>query len=468
MKNKIFTTILLAIIIIFSIQLSAQAVIVSTDKQVESGSGTVTISVTSKQLLGAYTLKLTDTVGLTLVGASGGEVSADKKTITGSAAEGTTSLGTYTFNVPTVDKDTTYNIKFSITGMETPSLEIVPNETNTAVLTVKAPIVVKPEPEPQPQPQPQPDPKPETPITKELEFTSVANKTMYIETNTNFRSEYKINTSNIIAKLSAGTEVTQVGISKTQSEGYTWSKIIYNGQTGYVINGNLTSTKPEEPVEEPKNEEPKEETPVNKPTPVDTTNETTEAKDGIKSLEIEGISLSPKFSPNVYEYRIIVKQDINELKINAVPTLEDATITIAGNTNLKEGENLITIVVYNADNQVATYQITANKNTLDLTDTDNLLKSGTQSAKRNLIIFIIILAVAIVALGVVTILKRKNEDEYEEDYELNTEEDLEFTENKRFVENQEEKSIQNEITEDEAQQIETRRPRREKRKGKHF
>lgn len=328
--------------------------------------------------------------------------------------------------------------------------------------------------------EPETEPEPETPTTSELEFTNVANKTMYIETTTNFRSEYKINSSNIITKLSAGTEVIQIGISKTQSDGYTWSKIIYNGQTGYVINGNLTKTKPEEDVEEPTSEEPAEETPaetpVDEPTTVDTTDDDTEATDGLKSLEIEGITLSPEFSSSVYEYRIIVKQDVSELTINAVPALEGATVTIAGNTNLKEGENLITIVVYNAENQVATYQITANKNTLDLTDTDNLLKSGTQSAKRNLIIFIVVLAVAIVALVVVMILKRRHEEEYEDDYEEDNEENYgrnnkegqEFTANEQTVENIKEKSVQNEITEDEAEQEETRRPRREKRKGKHF
>lgn len=454
MKSKIFTTILLAIIMIFSIQLSAQAVIVSTDKQVESGSGTVTISVTSNQLLGAYTLKLTDMAGLTLVSSAGGEVSADKKTITGSSAEGTKNLGTYTFNVPNVEKDTKYNIKFSITGMETPSLESVADENNTAVLTVKAPVT--PTPEPEPKPEPTPDPKPETPpTTKKLEFTSV-NETVYATGTVNVRESYSAS-SKQLGQLKEGDSVKRIGVSKTAgTDKLWWSKVEYNGKTGYVISSKLTTTKPEEPtVEEPKTEDPVEEPKTND------TSENDEVKDGLKSLEIEGITLSPAFSPEVYEYRAIVKKDVSELIINAVAASEGATITIAGNKNLQEGENLITIVVYNAENEVeATYQITTNKSTLDLTDTDNLLKAGTQAAKRNLIIFISILVIAIIALIVVMILKHRNES-YEDDYEEDDEEDYQgdkFTNSEETVENVEKETTQEEIE----------KTKKEKRKGKHF
>jgi len=144
-KKQVMKILLVTIILIFAMQLNVYAgVITSTDKSVESGSGNVTISVTAKQSLGAYTLKVSDTAGLELVGASGGEISADKRTITGSSATGTTSLGTYTFKVPTVSNDTTYRIKFNISGMETTSLDGIADQSNTAVLTVKAKQVTPP------------------------------------------------------------------------------------------------------------------------------------------------------------------------------------------------------------------------------------------------------------------------------------------------------------------------------------
>lgn len=314
-------------------------------------------------------------------------------------------------------------------------------------------VIPDPEPEPQPEPEPTPEPEPEKPIV--LEFTSVANKTMYLETSTNFRSEYRINSSNIITKLSAGTEVVQTGISKTQSEGYTWSKIIYNGQTGYVINGNLTDKKPEEqkPQEEIPTEEPKEEKPVEEPI----THNENEIKNGLKSLEIEGLTLTPSFSSDIYEYRVIVKEDISQLTINAVSAAEGATITIAGNENIQEGENLITIVVYNAKNEVeATYQITTNKSTLDLADTDKMLQIGNKEAKRNATIFVVLLIAEIIVLIVIMILKRRNEY-VKEDYE-EEQDSQEFTSNLKNVENTEQQTFQEE----------TNIPRREKRKGKHF
>lgn len=363
------------------------------------------------------------------------------------------------------------------------------NKSCTVTVNEK-PVTPKPEPEPE-QPT-TPDPKPETPVTpnpepeqdlpKELEFIYVDNKTMYLETSTNFRSEYKIDKNNIITQLATGTEVIQIGISKTQSEGYTWSKIIFNGKTGYVINGNLTDQKTEEP-EQPIEQPPVEETPtIEELQTVDVDKDETDiVKYGLQSLQIEGVTLSPTFSPKVYEYRTVVKENISELVINAVPAVGGATVTIAGNTKLAEGENLITIVVYNAEGNVeATYQVTVNKNTLDLSETDNMLKLGTKTARRNLIIFIAILVVALIALIVVMILRRKNQSDEEDD------EEDEFTNNEENVENNQEvgekveqeltineKNVEETVVEEEQvneedNQEEAQRPRRDKRKGKHF
>ena len=157
MRRRLLKILLVLIIAIFSIQLKVQAaVITSTDKQVQSNSGNVTISVTSKQALGSFKLKLIDTAGLTLEnttkGSSSFEVSNDKLTITGSSSDGITNLGTFTFKVPTVTSDTTYKIKFSITGMESTNLETIADESNTANITVKAPVVETPK-------------EPETPTT---------------------------------------------------------------------------------------------------------------------------------------------------------------------------------------------------------------------------------------------------------------------------------------------------------------
>lgn len=141
MKKKIFNILLIAIFSILILETKANASnIVSTDKQVNSGDGNVTISITSKETLGAYNLELVDNSGLELVSSSAGPSgTANGTKISGASATGITDLGSYTFKVPTVTSDTTYKIKFRITGMANVNDEDLPNADNNAILTVKAP-----------------------------------------------------------------------------------------------------------------------------------------------------------------------------------------------------------------------------------------------------------------------------------------------------------------------------------------
>lgn len=309
-------------------------------------------------------------------------------------------------------------------------------------------------------PTPEPDPEPETPAVEEKPNFKDAKKTMYASKDMYLRASWS--TESAGTKITKGTELTVTATSNNTVNKYVWYKVTYNGKIFYAASNLLTATKPEETTaEEPNTENPTED-PVEEPTTNDVS-ENNEVKEGLKSLEIEGITLSPAFSPDVYEYRAIIKKDVSELTINAVAASEEATVTIAGNKNLQEGENLIIIVVYNANSEVeATYQITANKSTLDLTDTDNLLKAGTQSAKRNLIIFISVLAVAIIVLIVVMILKHRNEY-YEDDYEEDDEYDEDYSEEK-FTNSEE--TV--EKVEEETAEEEKGKGKKEKRKGKHF
>lgn len=141
MKKKIFNILLIAIFSILILETKVNASnIVSTDKQVNSGDENVTISITSKETLGAYNLELVDNSGLELVSSSAGPSGiANGTKISGASATGITDLGSYTFKVPTVTSDTTYKIKFRITGMANVNDEDLPNVDNNAILTVKAP-----------------------------------------------------------------------------------------------------------------------------------------------------------------------------------------------------------------------------------------------------------------------------------------------------------------------------------------
>ena len=74
---------------------------------------------------------------------------------------------------------------------------------------------------------------------------------MYTNRRVNVRQNYGTD-SGIIQTLANGTEVTRTGVGDKNKDGYSWSRISYNGVTGYVITAALTydSPVPEESPEE--------------------------------------------------------------------------------------------------------------------------------------------------------------------------------------------------------------------------
>lgn len=82
----------------------------------------------------------------------------------------------------------------------------------------------------------------------------------------------------------------------------------------------------------------------------------------LKNLTVEGATLSPEFSNDKHLYRVtmeLIKVDkIEPLKIETITEDEDTKVEIIGNTDLKEGENLITILL-EYDDEYTTYQIIA-------------------------------------------------------------------------------------------------------------
>ena len=85
----------------------------------------------------------------------------------------------------------------------------------------------------------------------------------------------------------------------------------------------------------------------------------------LSSLNIEGIKISPSFNENTYSYTATInmnEKDYSSLIIKAVPSRTDATVTIDGNEELVEGENIINIIVKSNDSsEIKTYQLVVNK-----------------------------------------------------------------------------------------------------------
>ncbi len=229
-------------------------------------------------------------------------------------------------------------------------------------------------------------------------------------------------------------------------------------------------------IREVKQEEP------NEPEVTATTGET-EGK-GLAELKVNYLSLSPTFKTNTYAYTVKYIGEDTKLDINAKPTDESYTVDITGNEDLKEGENIITILVSDKDgNNVATYQVTVNKSLID-EEAIAREEAQKQAQKQKLIVGIVLAVVIVVAVVVFIIIRyRKNnqfgnrfeEDELEDEYDdWEDEEDNEdmpkaFLKKKKttyedeYEENEEDEDDDDDEDEDEESAFSSRR-----HKGKRF
>lgn len=163
-----------------------------------------------------------------------------------------------------------------------------------------------------------------------------------------------------------------------------------------------------------------------------TTNETSsektqetqsETNSDLKNLSIKGYTLNPAFSPNVYEYKVDVNGDVSSLDIETEGSSHNVSVDIVGNENLTEGENTITILVYNEETkQNSTYQIIVNKTNLDMTDINKTMNDAAKKAQKvRYIIFGILAFIVVCIIAFVIVKKRlenKDEDDNDEDVEL--------------------------------------------------
>ena len=120
----------------------------------------------------------------------------------------------------------------------------------------------------------------------------------------------------------------------------------------------------------------------------------------LESLKITGYNLYPSFKSNIYSYNININEDIKELEIDAIPFNEEAVVSIEGNKNLQEGENIIKINVTAANQEtIRTYKVNAY---IDL----NRVEIQKES-KAPAIVLIIVLGAGIILMGYVIVMKNK-------------------------------------------------------------
>ena len=145
--------------------------------------------------------------------------------------------------------------------------------------------------------------------------------------------------SSVIGSLQEGASITRTGIGDNG-----WSKVSYNGGTGYISSSYLTTEKKEEKTEDEEKED-----------------EEKNADNTLKSLEVTPNGLSPKFSPSTEKYTLSVNPDVEKLEIKATPTSDKAKVSITGNEKFKAGENTVKITVTSEDGKTKTYTITVKK-----------------------------------------------------------------------------------------------------------
>ncbi len=140
---------------------------------------------------------------------------------------------------------------------------------------------------------------------------------------------------------------------------------------------------------------------------------------GLLSITMEGdheIYLEPEFKMDLYEYTIHLKEDLETLPLKVIPNREKVEVTISGNENLEEGENIITIEVQDEETEeTVIYTILVNKTILpqmeEEKEEENVIL---KFLKDNWVLLAI--GVAVVLLVIVTIvssvmIKRRKEDQ---------------------------------------------------------
>ncbi len=108
-----------------------------------------------------------------------------------------------------------------------------------------------------------------------------------------------------------------------------------------------------------------------------------------------------------------MKKDYSSLIIKAVPSRTDATVTIDGNEELVEGENIINIIVKSNDSsEIKTYQLVVNK-------TRQEIAPWTKKTDSKLNIAIIAVVALIIVVAIVLIIRKiKNKNEENNEYSL--------------------------------------------------
>ena len=155
--------------------------------------------------------------------------------------------------------------------------------------------------------------------------------------------------------------------------------------------------------------------------------------------EYNKVSLTPSFNSSIYEYKCEVPKEVTELSVEAVPNNEKMAIEILGNKNLHEGENVVTIIVKDTENEeTLTYQILVQKSSIETNIISSQNKNQNENPNIRKIIFVSCV-IAIVILGIsfgIIEYKYSKDNSYDEDEEDEEDEDDDYDDEREKSKNQ--------------------------------
>lgn len=129
----------------------------------------------------------------------------------------------------------------------------------------------------------------------------------------------------------------------------------------------------------------------------------------LSKLEIEGYEI--EFNKDTLEYSIKVSSDVETLDITAVAEDSSARVNIYGNSDFKEGENTVTVVVTAEDGSERTYTITvdkeAKKEVVDKNEDNTEEEKSNNQLEKTIIIILIILVI----IGLLYLIFKKDDEE---------------------------------------------------------
>lgn len=93
--------------------------------------------------------------------------------------------------------------------------------------------------------------------------------------------------------------------------------------------------------------------------------DSTSSNVSLKSLRLDTQGITPNFEKDIYEYYLTIPNNIGDIEVLAVSENPNANVEIGGNTDLKEGLNVINIIVTSEDKtaqKIYTIQVTKTAN----------------------------------------------------------------------------------------------------------